>query len=208
MSFESWLAFCSIALLATVTPGPAVLLVSINTLSAGVRGGVFTALGNICGLFVMSGLSVIGLSALVLNSSVAFTVVKVIGAAYLVYTGFKLWRNGIGKMNSTEVSCNASRGMMSLYVQGVSIALTNPKAIIFTTALFPQFISLSSPLLPQFSLLVFSFMVISFSCLFCYALLAQGTKAKSKGLASSRVTSRILGSTFVGAGCILAGTSK
>ncbi|WP_444957863.1 LysE family translocator [Microbulbifer sp. ZKSA002] len=208
MAFESWLAFCVIALLATATPGPAALLVSINTLSDGVRGGVFTALGNISGLFVMSGLSVIGLSVLVLNSSVAFTMVKMVGAGYLIYMGVKLWKNGIGRADSADVTCNARRGALKLYVQGGLIALTNPKAIIFTTALFPQFISLSDPLLPQFSLLVFTFMALSFSCLFCYSLLVFGTKEKSRNMASSRFLGRIFGSTFVGAGCILVGTSK
>ncbi|WP_444928009.1 LysE family translocator [Microbulbifer sp. TRSA002] len=208
MAFESWLVFCVIALLATATPGPAALLVSINTLSDGVRGGVFTALGNISGLFVMSGLSVIGLSVLVLNSSVAFTMVKMIGAGYLIYMGVKLWKNGIGRVDSADVTCNVRRGALSLYIQGGLIALTNPKAIIFTTALFPQFISLSDPLLPQFSLLVFTFMALSFSCLFCYSLLVFGAKEKSRNMASSRLLGRIFGSTFVGAGCVLVGASK
>ncbi|WP_444930943.1 LysE family translocator [Microbulbifer sp. SSSA002] len=208
MTLENWLAFCSIALLATATPGPAALLVSINTLSAGVRAGVLTALGNISGLLVMSGLSVIGLSTIVLNSSIAFTVVKLLGAGYLIYMGVKLWRNGIGRMESTQIPCNNQRGLLSFYIQGVSIALTNPKAIIFTTALFPQFISLSGPLLPQFILLVFSFMALSFSCLFCYMLLAGGAKIRSRNFTSSRFFSRLLGSTFVGAGCALVGTSR
>ena len=64
MAFENWLAFCSIALLATATPAPAALLVSTNSLLVGVKKSLFTILGNITGLLVMSALSVLGLSAI------------------------------------------------------------------------------------------------------------------------------------------------
>ena len=207
MQLESWIAFCSIALLATATPGPAALLVSVNSLSVGFRKSLATVLGNVSGLFIMSGLSVLGLSAIVLNSALAFIVIKTMGAAYLIYMGLQLWKNGVGKIE-TRRSKDKEHGILNLYVQGVLVALTNPKAIIFTTALFPQFVSVTEPLLPQFSLLVTSFMVLSFLCLSSYALLAHRAKTGTKKIVSGKGMGKIVGSAFIGAGCLLATASK
>lgn len=220
MSFESWVAFCGIALLATTTPGPAALLVSVNSLAHGFLKSLFTVLGNASGLFIMSGCSVAGLSALVAHSAVAFTMLKMIGAFYLIYLGIKYWQTGLGSFktpgepaktgeNRTESHVvEATKSGFNLYLQGVVIALTNPKAIVFTTALFPQFIAPSAPLLPQFSLLVISFMALSCLCLSGYALIAHTTKDKSQNIIANKVSGKIAGATFFGAGCYLATSSQ
>jgi homoserine/homoserine lactone efflux protein len=207
VQFENWFVFCSIALLATATPGPAALLVSINSLSFGFKKSIITVLGNVTGLFIMSTFSVLGLSAVVLNSTVAFTVIKILGAVYLVYLGFKLWVNGVGniEVSSTKKTKGSS---LSLYTQGVLVALTNPKAVVFTTALFPQFIVASEPLMFQFSILVLSFMLLSFICLSSYALVAQRAKARTMNARVQKLLGKIFGATFIGAGCILATTSE
>ena len=207
MQFENWFMFCSIALLATATPGPAALLVSINSLSFGFKKSLITILGNVTGLFIMSTFSVLGLSAVVLHSTVAFTVIKLLGAAYLAYLGFKLWVNGVGtiEVGSTRKSKGSS---LSLYTQGVLVALTNPKAVVFTTALFPQFIVDADPLMFQFSILVLSFMLLSFICLSLYALIAQRAKARTINTQVQKLFGKIFGAIFIGAGCILATTSE
>jgi threonine/homoserine/homoserine lactone efflux protein len=199
--------FCSIALLATATPGPAALLVSINSLSFGFKKSIYTVLGNVTGLFIMSTLSVLGLSAVVLHSTVAFTIIKLLGVAYLAYLGFKFWVNGVGiiEIDSTKKSKGSS---LSLYTQGVLVALTNPKAVIFTTALFPQFIVAADPLMFQFSILVLSFMLLSFICLSSYALVAQRAKARTINTRVQKLLGKIFGATFIGSGCILATTSE
>ena len=207
MQFENWFMFCSIALLATATPGPAALLVSINSLSFGFKKSLVTVLGNVTGLFIMSTFSVLGLSAVVLHSTVAFTVIKIVGAAYLAYLGFKLWVNGVGNIEVVPTK-KAKGSSLSLYTQGVLVALTNPKAVIFTTALFPQFIVAADPLVFQFSILVLSFMLLSFICLSSYALVAQRAKARTMNTWVQKLLGKIFGATFIGAGCILATTSE
>lgn len=206
MQFESWLAFCAIALLATATPGPAALLVSVHSISSGFRKSLATILGNVSGLFIMSGFSVLGLSSLVLHSAWAFTLVKIVGALYLAYMGVMLWKNGV--LNIQDEKSQSQQSRHNFYLQGVLVALTNPKAIVFTTALFPQFIDVSQAPIPQFSLLVGSFMMLSFICLSSYALLAQKAKALTIKQVSNRLMGKVLGSTFVGAGCYLASTSR
>ena len=95
MDFDSWLLFASIALVATLTPGPAVLLVSTHSVSFGTRYSIATMAGNVTGLFIMSLFSVLGLSAIILHSAPIFFTVKMIGACYLIFLGIKLWRKDL-----------------------------------------------------------------------------------------------------------------
>lgn len=207
MQLESWLAFASIALIATITPGPAVLLVSAHSLQEGPLRSVMTIAGNVTGLFTMSACSVLGLSTLILVSATAFTVVKLIGAAYLVFLGIKLWRNGV-HLDKASPRTPGHTSLPRLYGQGLLVALTNPKAIIFTTALFPQFIQVSEPLIPQFSLLVITFMLFSFVCLLGYALLAHKAKHHSSIRVPGELIGKLFGAIFVGVGALLATTSN
>lgn len=205
MQIENWLLFSSIAFIATVTPGPAVLLVTTHTLQYGPLRAMMTIAGNVSGLLIMSACSVLGLNALLLYSATAFTCIKLFGAAYLIYMGVKLWRNGIlqqkqGPSDSEKQSC------VKLYIHGLLVALTNPKAILFTTALFPQFIVVSEPLLPQFSILVCTFMSLSALCLLVYSVASSKAQKYSVNLFSGKRIGKIFGSAFVGAGALLATT--
>jgi len=203
MHFQNWLAFCSIAFVAAAIPGPAILLVSTHSLQFGTLRSLIAAAGNITGLFIMSACSILGLSALVMISSTAFTVIKIIGALYLLYMGIKIWRSGV-QLNTINSECEAKFSAWSLYSQGLLISLTNPKAIIFTSALFPQFIVVSEPLLPQFLILVVTLMACSFLCLLSYSLLSQKLKAGTKQYVSGSALGKVFGTMFVGAGGVLA----
>lgn len=211
MDFDSWLIFASIALVATLTPGPAVLLVSTHSVSFGTKYSIATMLGNISGLFIMSLLSVMGLSAIILHSAPIFFTVKLIGACYLIFLGLKLWRKGLG----SAVFRTAERGdlqrrpnVMKLYANGLLVALTNPKAIAFTTALFPQFIQPDRPMLPQFSILIMTFMFLSFVCLFGFGLMAERARMGSAKIKLPGFMGKVFGSAFVGSGVFLASATQ
>ncbi|NQZ80887.1 MAG: LysE family translocator [Colwellia sp.] len=203
MHFETWLAFCSIAFIAAAIPGPAILLVSTHSLQFGTLRSLITVAGNVTGLFTMSACSILGLSALVMVSSTAFTVVKIIGALYLLYMGIKIWRSGV-QLNDINDEKKVPFNTWRLYTQGLMISLTNPKAIIFTSALFPQFIVVSDPLLPQFLILVVTLMTCSFLCLLSYSLLSQNLKAGTKKYVSGSILGKVFGSAFISAGGVLA----
>ncbi|RYV01201.1 lysine transporter LysE [Shewanella sp. OPT22] len=203
MHFENWLAFCSISFVAAAIPGPAILLVSTHSLQFGSLRSLITAAGNITGLFIMSACSILGLSALVMVSSTAFTVIKIVGVLYLLYLGVKIWRSGV-QLSTISSTCKTKFSAWSLYSQGLLISLTNPKAVIFTSALFPQFIVVSEPLLPQFLILVATLMMCSFLCLLSYSLLSQKLKAGSKQYVSGSALGKVFGTMFVGAGGVLA----
>lgn len=207
MQIESWLLFSSIAFIATVTPGPAVLLVTTHTLQYGPLRTIMTIAGNVSGLLIMSACSVLGLNALILYSATAFTCIKLFGAAYLIYMGVKLWRSGIVQQNQGSGD-GEQRSCVKLYGQGVLVALTNPKAIVFTTALFPQFIIVSEPLLPQFSILVCTFMTLSALCLLVYSVASSKAQKYSVNIFSGKRIGEFFGGAFIGAGALLATTAQ
>lgn len=207
MELSTWIAFISIALVATITPGPAILLVLSHSLRTGWKSSLFTILGNITGLFLMSSCAVLGLSALVLSSSTAFMVIKLLGAIYLVYLGIKIWRSNMS-LRTSDLSEDTKHSKHSYFLQGVLVALTNPKAIVFTTALFPQFITIEADLLPQFALLVSTFLCCSATCLISYSYWGSRLLKSSKSLSDSHWIPRTIGSTFVGVGIALAVSSR
>ncbi|MET0102779.1 MAG: LysE family translocator [Sedimenticola sp.] len=207
MEFQNWLLFVSIAFIATVTPGPAVLLATSHSAAYGWKHSIVTILGNISGLFVMSALSVLGLSAVILNSAVIFEAVKIAGAAYLVYLGVKIWRSGFVVDPGIEAQEIPQRSWKKGYVQGLVVALSNPKAIAFTTALFPQFIDHDGSLLVQFSLLIATFMFLSFSCLVGYALAVEHAKNRLfSGI--PRFLGKLFGVAFIASGIVLANATR
>jgi len=207
MNYDSWLLFTSIALIATITPGPAILLVSTHSVSFGTKYSIATMIGNVTGLFIMSLLSVMGLSAIILHSASIFFLVKVVGAGYLIFLGVKLWRQGFG-LNAIQSGGEGGEQprpkITKLYVNGLFVALSNPKAIAFTTALFPQFIHPEHSMAQQFFILITTFMFLSFVCLLAYAVMAVETKNRSTRIKLPGVMSKVFGGAFIGSGVFLA----
>jgi threonine/homoserine/homoserine lactone efflux protein len=211
MSYDSWVVFASIAFIATITPGPAILLVTTHSVTFGTRCSIATMLGNVSGLFIMSLLSVMGLSAVILHSALIFFLVKMAGAFYLIYLGLKLWRHGFGLEELRSIQNEAVQPrprITKLYANGLFVALSNPKAIAFTTALFPQFILPEQPVALQFTILIITFMSLSFACLFAYAVMAAETKNRSAHIKLPGVMSKVFGGAFVGSGVFLASASQ
>lgn len=201
MNIEVWVTFVLVAIVATAIPGPAMLLVASHSIGFGVAKTVFTILGNITGLTILSTLSVLGLGSLLIHSPMAFTAVKIMGAMYLIYLGMSLWRKGLSPLSAKSDSNQKS--VVSLYAQGVAVALSNPKAILFTTALFPQFVDPTTNLLPQFLMLVSTFISLSFSCLFICAIAVRRTFTTMGNSKLYRFTGKLFGGSFIGAGGIL-----
>lgn len=206
MSVETWLAFTAIASIATLVPGPAMFLVASHSLKYGVIRSIKTILGNVTGLAILSGLSVIGLSALLIYAPVMFTLVKIVGAIYLAYLGIKLWCNGVQPIDVDKA--RAKGGSEYLYLKGVFIALLNPKAIIFTTSLFPQFIDHTNSVMPQFFVFLSTFIGLSFACLLGSSIFVRFALG-SVAVKYSRFIGRLLGGTLIGAsGALLFSSSR
>jgi len=209
MTIQSWLMYLMLVIIATSTPGPAVLFIMTNSTLHGYRKSVFAAFGNIVGLFCLGIIAVTGLGSILNTSEIIFNIIKYAGAAYLIYLGFKLiFQKGIdfsiiqNQIISTEIASP------KIFVQALGIALSNPKAIVFLTALFPQFINTKEALIPQFSMLIAILMFFSFSFLMCYALLAHKAKIWITKPDRIKTFNRTSGSIFIGFGLLLATSSN
>ncbi len=164
------LLFSGVALLTTLSPGPAVLFTIHNTLTAGARAAWRGALGNATGLLLLAAAGFAGVSVLLSQSVLAFTVLKVAGSAYLIYLAFHQWRQA---RDLTALTVAAAPAQKRLYWQGVLVALTNPKAWLFISALLPQFLDITQPITQQFALLALVFAASSLLSHACWLSLAR-----------------------------------
>ena len=209
MTIQSWLMYLVLVIIATSTPGPAVLFIMTSSTLHGWRKATFSALGNIVGLLCMGILTVAGLGAILNTSQIIFNIVKYFGAAYLIYLGIKLFFQKGPDFQSTQSQLIATNvPSIKIFFQAFGVAVSNPKAIVFLTALFPQFLNINEPLFSQFFILISTLMTLSFSFLMFYALLAH--KAKTWLAESNRVkfVSRASGAIFMGFGVLLAISSN
>ena len=161
MDSHSLLAFTLVAAIAIASPGPATLVAINNSLAHGQRSAVWSSLGNGSGLFCLSAAAMLGLGALLASSEVLFNAVKIIGAGYLFYLGARqlLKKSPMLEEGADTGVAKERPTPLKLYKSAFLTAVTNPKATMFFTALFPQFIDQGAALLPQFLILglVFSF---------------------------------------------------
>lgn len=175
MELTTWLLFSSIALVATTSPGPAVLLSVTNSLMHGFTKSVFSSLGNITGILIVSSAAALGLGAVLQASTFLFTTLKFCGAIYLIYLGIRQWRSKPMVFQQSIATIKPIQSKNKFFIQGIFVAISNPKAILFFTAFFPQFIDLSRPIMIQFFILTTTFMIFSFLCLVIYALSAHSS---------------------------------
>jgi threonine/homoserine/homoserine lactone efflux protein len=205
MNLHTALAFSSIAGLAIISPGPAILLALRNGVNFGLRSVLWSSLGNICGIFCLSAAAMLGLGLLLMSSALLFGMVKLLGALYLFYIGI---RHVFGHATAlgTALDDTGPQGTprpWQLYREAVLVAATNPKAILFFTALFPQFISADQPLLGQFLLLTGIFMALSFCSLISYAFIASRARGVLREARYARWVNRLVGSVFIAFGALL-----
>ncbi|HJY75877.1 MAG TPA: LysE family translocator [Burkholderiales bacterium] len=130
-------------LLLNLTPGPDTLYIVGRSTTQGWRAGTVAALGIGAGIFVHIGAAAVGLSALLAASSSAFTVVKLAGAAYLVYVGISLVRSPIPRAPKAQGQTTGS--LRGVFVQGFFTNVLNPKVALFFVAFLPQFVEPEAP---------------------------------------------------------------
>ncbi len=195
MYLSNWLVFCGVGLLTTFTPGPAVLLTVANTVARGPRHALICCLGNAFGLILVSAIATAGMSVLLNTSAVAFGILKLLGAAYLIYLGIRQWRHRPTTPPSVRPSKTGAG--WKLFAQGITVALTNPKAILFFSALFPQFLVSDAPLGEQFLILTATFSLCSIIAHASYTLLAHRLQHLLASPRRMTLFNRLTGGLFV-----------
>jgi homoserine/homoserine lactone efflux protein len=209
MTIQSWLMYLMLVLIATATPGPAVLFIITNSTLHGWKKAVFAALGNIAGLLLLGIIAVTGLGAILQTSEILFGLVKYAGAAYLIYLGLKMIFQKNTDFNAIKDQfIRTDISSKKIFLQALGVALSNPKAIVFLTALFPQFINVNKALVPQFFSLIVILMLFSFFFLMFYALLTDKLKTWLAKPNRVKAINRTSGSIFIGFGILLAISSN
>ncbi|SHE86692.1 Threonine/homoserine/homoserine lactone efflux protein [Ruegeria intermedia] len=172
MDFELWLAFVAASTALLLIPGPTVLLVLSYALSKGRSVAVASATGVALGDLIAMTASLLGLGALVLASATLFSVLKWVGAAYLVWLGIKLLRSApSGGMQA--VSTGRDVTARGVFGHAAAVTALNPKSIAFFIAFVPQFLRPTEPLGPQFAILIATFVGLAGLNALAYALLAD-----------------------------------
>jgi threonine/homoserine/homoserine lactone efflux protein len=205
MNAQTILSFSFVAGLAIVSPGPAVLLAMRNGVAFGLRAVAWSSLGNITGLFMLSCAAMLGLGVLLKSSAILFGAVKLLGALYLFYVGLRhlFGRSSVVGAAAEQSTTVQAPNPLALYRESVLLAVTNPKPILFFTALFPQFINADAPLLPQFFVLTGIFMLLSFVTLMGYALVAGRARGLLLRARFVKWVNRIVGVVFISFGAAL-----
>ncbi len=160
MTFETWLAFAAASAILVLIPGPTVLLVVSYALGQGFRTALPMAVGVALGDFTAMMLSMLGVGALLAASATIFTVLKWLGAAYLVWLGLKLWRAG-GTLDAAPRTDAASASRMLGHAWLVTAL--NPKGITFFVAFLPQFLDPQASFLTQMVVFEATFLALAFA---------------------------------------------
>jgi homoserine/homoserine lactone efflux protein len=210
--------FLLVAAATVASPGPGVVLTLTNALRYGFRGTFAGILGIAAGALVVAAISATGLGVLLATSAAAFTVIKMVGAAYLIVLGVRLWFAPVPDWGSGgavspqtheprrihSAAADDEAGAGRRFLEGLSLQVTNPKAIFFFLSVFPQFVDRSPGGATPFAVLVLTYasLVVAIHC--AYALTARRARRWLTSPRGGRAVNRIGGATFVCFGAALA----
>lgn len=202
MSVETWIAFVLAAFVLLVIPGPTLIFVISQAIAYGRRTVLPLLAGVLLGDFTAMTLSLLGLGAVLAASALLFTILKWIGAGYLFYLGFKLWRTKpeSGNVDTTPEEASGR----SLFRRAYIITALNPKSIAFFVAFLPHFVNPQSPALPQFFILGTTFLVLAGINAGLYALFSGRLRDTVGSARMRKIFDRCGGTALIGAGLFTA----
>jgi threonine/homoserine/homoserine lactone efflux protein len=199
---EVLLTFAPVAVVLCLTPGPATALVIRSALRGGRHDALLTCAGNSCGILLWAVAAALGVAALVAASEIAFTVLKLVGGAYLVYLGIQAWRD----RGNFEVGEATPREGRQAVRDGLITSFANPKLAVFFVALLPQFIPADAAVLPHaiaMALLLIACDIVWFSILATLVVRARGAFISGPW---PRIAERTTGTVLIALGVGLART--
>lgn len=203
MKWEVWLLFVMTEAVLSLTPGPAVLYVLSQAIRRGHAKSVWASWGILSANAAYFVLSATSLGAVIVASYKLFFLIKWLGAAYLVYLGIGSFLGKSSVMSLPEAGADSRSGVRILR-DGFFLQGANPKALLFFTAILPQFIDTRRNVAFQIFVLGISSIVVEFAILFTYGQLAGRVLATARSPRFEKLTNRIAGSLLIGAGLGLA----
>ncbi len=196
MELHIYTAFVIATTIMIALPGPSVLLTMAHSISFGWKHAVSTVAGATMGIAAQLIIAIIGLSSLLKVVTEAFEWLRWAGAVYLIYLGIKQWKSAGDPLN-VETS-PASRA--NLFVQGFAVTTFNPKSLIFIAAFLPQFINAANSPGLQFLIIIPTFLFITFTVTFVWALVAGNVRGFLQGSCALKPVLRTAGGLMIVAG--------
>lgn len=203
MSLKYLLLYAVTVLIASITPGPSMLLALNHGIKYGVKRTLGTALGNVAATLIQAVLSIFGLTAVLLRSATVFSVIKYLGAGYLLVIGFRMIFSAVDGIH-LSLTQTPEKEFWDLFTEAFGVTAGNPKAIIFFTALFPQFITPGTHTFFQSSIIVVILLTTTFICMMIYGLFGQKITFMLNRPRLRKSFNSLIGVTFVGMGIGLA----
>ncbi len=201
MTFQFWLLYCGTLFLASIIPGPSMLLALNHGMLYGAKRTMVTASGNVTASLVQAGISIAGLGALLVASQTLFLTIKYLGALYLIYIGIKTFRApNFSAVQEDSEDNRVQLPIWKMFLDAFLVAMGNPKAILFFTALFPQFVNLSTISAIELFGAFVSLAIIAFLCFMIYALGGEKVIALFKRDKIGKRINKLIGTIFIGSG--------
>ena len=213
MGLDTWVYYFLAVLVLTASPGPSVLLCLTTSVTEGFNRSVFTALGSLTAIVGVMTLSFRGLGVVIASSEIFFNGIKWAGAAYLIYLGYKAITSKIDTFDLAAAEATPGKipektTKRSLYLRGFIVGASNPKAIVFFTALFPQFINPDVSLLQQYLVFSVTFAVMEISWLLMYAYFGSKSSSWLSQKGRAKAFNKITGGVFISAGVLLSTSNR
>ena len=203
MESATWLAFFAASWAISISPGAGAVAAMSAGLNHGFHRSFFTTFGLILGIWTQVLVVGIGLGALVAASATAFSVVKWLGVAYLVWLGIAQWRAPPRPL-AMQSKDGPQITRRSMILRAWMINAVNPKGTVFLLAVVPQFMTLSQPLLPQYLVIAATLGFTDLVAMAAYSALAAKVLGALKSPSHMRALNRVFGGFFVLAGSLLA----
>ena len=215
MTLSTYALYLAAVALLVLSPGPTMLMSMTNAVNHGARKAMASAAGSVTAVLGVMILSSLGLGALLSASEIALNIIKFIGALYLVYLGVKTFRSPVTTFDAAPQTDGnpgqpgdaprkpAVRSARQLYLQGLMVGASNPKALLFFAAFFPQFLDPAAAWAPQFAILAGTFIAIEFSVLALCTVFAARIAPWLRQAGRARWFNRMTGSLFAAMGGLL-----
>ena len=207
VAWHMWWLFAVTVFFISASPGPNMLHVMTRSIEHGVVPTVWAMLGCFSAVTCLLAASAAGLTALLVAIPAAFAVLKLAGAAYLIWLGYKAWIADVANDAVDDggiVVAGPSR--WQLFRAAFTIGISNPKALLFAAAFLPLFLDPARPQFAQFAVMIATFGVIEFTWYFTYALGGQGLAGWLRRPARRRMFNRVTGGVFVAFGLVIVGS--
>jgi homoserine/homoserine lactone efflux protein len=204
MELSTWLTFFAAAWAISLSPGAGAVAAMSAGLQHGFRRGYYLSFGLVLGILTQVLVVSLGLGALIATSTLAFSVIKWVGVAYLVWLGVQQWRAPARPLAAAAEGAPALVTRRALVMRGWMVNAVNPKGTVFLLAVVPQFLALAQPLAPQYATIAATLAFTDLVVMAGYTALAARLLRVLRSRRQLKAMNRTFGSLFVAAGAFLA----